>query len=158
MDRFVHLHNHTMYSPLDGMIRPAELVQRAAKLGQRAVAVTDHGLMGALPQFYMEAKKHDVIPILGQEFYITPDAQDKSHRNNFHIVLLALDETGYRLLAELSSIANQPENFYYDARIDHAILKHYRRKLRNHVACLSGCLSSELQRAIAAGKPVESVA
>jgi DNA polymerase-3 subunit alpha len=145
-DKFIHLHNHSTYSPLDGMIRPEELIAKVKQLGQRGVAISDHGNMSAAPQLYMEAKKQDIIPFIGQEFYIVPDASDRTKRSNHHIIFIALNERGYRSLVELTTVANSKENYYYNPRIDHRILNHYRKDFRN-IAVLTACMSGELQSA-----------
>src|SRR5213594_459371 len=125
-DSFVHLHLHTEYSLLDGSIRMKELMKKAAELKMPAVAMTDHGnLFGAI-EFYQEAEKAGVKPIIGCEVYMAPgslkERQASSARDAaFHFTLLAKDETGYRNLVKLVSIGYL-DGYYYRPRIDKDVL------------------------------------
>jgi DNA polymerase-3 subunit alpha len=112
----VHLHVHTQYSLLDGAIRINDLLEKCKELGMEAVAITDHGAMHGALEFYIKAKKAGIKPIIGCEFYIAP--QDRKIHSGakssgdaaFHILLLAMDITGYKNLMKLASIA-QLEGF-----------------------------------------------
>jgi len=138
---FVHLHNHTEYSLLDGAARIPDLVAAAAAQGAQALAITDHGAMFGVIDFYTTCREAGIKPILGCEVYVAPrtrhDRQagvdDKLH----HLVLLAKDETGYRNLMRLVSIG-YTEGFYYKPRVDKEILNRYRRGLVALSACLAG--------------------
>ncbi len=103
---FSHLHCHTQYSLLDGAARIKTLVGKAAEYGQRALAITDHGNLYGVPEFFTSARKAGVQPIIGCEFYITPSGmQDRSDRTRYHQVLLAKNEEGYQNLIKLSSLS-----------------------------------------------------
>ena len=136
---FVHLHNHTEYSLLDGACRVTDLVATALELGMPALAITDHGNMFGAMEFYMEADRQGIKPIIGCEVYVTPssrlnrDSKEKSH----HLVLLAKDETGYKNLIELVSRAYL-EGFYYRARVDKELLEEYHEGLIALTACIQG--------------------
>ncbi|MCL6613086.1 MAG: PHP domain-containing protein, partial [Firmicutes bacterium] len=144
---FVHLHNHTEYSILDGLARPKELIAQAQAFGQPAVAITDHGAVHGLLQFYLEAKKRGVKPILGCEFYLCRDHRDRSRRDDgYHLVLLARDYQGYLNLLKLSTIAHL-DGFYYKPRIDREILLAHNEGLIG----LSGCVGGEIPELLAKG-------
>ena len=144
MNKFIHTHVHSEYSILDGMSRVEDLVKAAKSDGQKAIAVTDHGKMGAVPELIAACKEHDLKPIVGQEFYIVEDAKDKNKDiDNSHLVLLALNDRGYKVLCELSSEASLPENFYRNPRIDYEMLRSYGKELKNIVAYTT-CLSGEI--------------
>lgn len=139
---FVHLHVHTQYSLLDGAIRIDDLLAKCAELGMDAVAVTDHGAMHGALEFYTKARKAGIKPIIGCEFYISAtDRFDKSARSPgeaaFHLVLLAMDRTGYQNLMKLATIA-QLEGFYYKPRIDRQLLTEHHAGLIAFTACLHG--------------------
>ncbi len=137
---FVHLHVHTQYSMLDGAIRLQDLIRRSQEFDMPAVAVTDHGAMYGALQFYEKAKKAGIKPIIGCEFYISQTSRlvhDKTAGHNFHMVLLAMNETGYRNLMKLASIA-QTEGFYYKPRIDKDALLQHQEGLLALTACLHG--------------------
>jgi DNA polymerase-3 subunit alpha len=146
---FVHLHCHSHYSLLDGAGTIAGLIKRAKDLGMPALALTDHGnLYGAL-EFYQEAKKQGINPIIGYEAYIahgsrTEKSADSKKKAYSHLTLLAINHTGYKNLLKLASIAHL-EGFYYKPRIDKEVLVQY----NDGLICLSGCASSEIARLIA---------
>ena len=152
---FVHLHNHTQYSLLDGLTKVPALVKRVKELGMDAVAITDHGLMSGAIEFYKSANDADIKPIIGMEAYIAPrkhtDKDPQHDRQAFHLILLAMNTKGYSNLMRLSSIANL-EGFYYRPRIDRDLLEKYSEGL----IVLSGCAQSELSDAIRQGKLVEA--
>ncbi len=148
MSEFIHLHNHSHFSILDGAATIDALVGAAVENKMPAVALTDHGVMNGVIEFYIKAKEANIKPILGSEFYIAPhgtDRKDKTSRIQGkgegngrgiynHIVLLAKNEIGYKNLVQLSSIGFT-EGFYYKPRIDFEILKKY----SEGIVCLSAC-------------------
>lgn len=150
--RFLHLHNHSEYSLLDGAIRVKDLVTVAKKMGMSAVALTDHGNMfGAIP-FYKEASRAGIKPVLGMETYVAPGGlRDKGRAagsaRNQHLVLLAKNEEGYKNLVKLSSIA-YTEGFYYKPRIDFELLE----RCSGGLIGLSACLQGGISRSLLAGK------
>ncbi|MBR6006665.1 MAG: PHP domain-containing protein, partial [Clostridia bacterium] len=135
---FTHLHVHTEYSLLDGAARIGELVDRAKELGMDSIAITDHGNMYGVIEFYKKCTKAGVKPIIGMEAYVAPKTiQDKTGmRENAHLILLCKNMTGYRNLIKLSSIAFV-EGFYYRPRIDYGLLEKY----SEGIICLSACLA-----------------
>ena len=153
---FVHLHNHSEYSLLDGAFRIADLVRAAMENGMEAVALTDHGnLFGAIP-FYKEAKAAGIKPIIGMEAYIAQGSmRDRTREGgrviNDHLTILVKDEKGYRNLIKLSSIAFL-EGFYYKPRLDLETLASYSEGL----IALSGCLQGGIPRLLLAGKEKEA--
>ncbi len=138
---FVHLHVHTQYSLLDGAIRIGDLLRRVADFGMDAVAITDHGTMFGVIDFYEKARAAGIKPIIGCECYIAPrrlrDKTPLDHKGLTHLLLLAETQEGYRNLCRLMSIA-QLEGFYYKPRIDKEILKEYHKGLIALTACLHG--------------------
>jgi len=150
-EKFVHLHVHTQYSLLDGAIRLDALLKRAKEFGMDAVAITDHGTMFGVAEFYEKAEKAGIKPIIGCECYLAPRRlQDKTPadgKNLSHLVLLAENQEGYRNLCRLASVA-QLEGFYYKPRIDKEILKQHAKGL----IALSACLHGEVPLAILEGK------
>lgn len=148
---FVHLHNHSHYSLLDGLQKIPQMLDRVAELGMSAVALTDHGTLSGAIEFYKEAKSRGIKPIIGLETYVARrghlDKDSKEDSNPYHLTLLAKDNEGYRNLMELSSIASL-EGFYYRPRIDRQLLKKYRAGL----IVLSGCASGEIGMALRDGQ------
>src|SRR5216684_6374026 len=148
-DSFVHLHLHTEYSLLDGAIRMKELMKKAAEFKMPAVAITDHGnLFGAI-EFYQEATKAEIKPIIGCEAYVAPgshkDRPGSRRDAAYHFTLLAQDETGYRNLVKLLTAAHL-DGFHYAPRIDKELLASHSKGLIG----LSGCLAGEINSAIQA--------
>ncbi len=147
---FVHLHVHSEYSLLDGACRLDGLVRRAHELGQTAVAVTDHGVMYGIVDFYEAAKREGIRPILGCEVYVAPRRRtDKEHgvdSENAHLVLLCENETGYHNLLRMVSLA-WTEGLYSRPRVDHELLERYHEGL----IALSACLAGEIPRALRRG-------
>src|SRR6266487_2400920 len=146
-DSFVHLHLHTEYSLLDGALRMKELMKKVVEFGMPAVAVTDHGnLFGAI-EFYQEAEKAGVKPIIGCEAYVAPrshkDRSSSMREAAYHFTLLARDETGYHNLIKLISTAHL-DGFHYRPRIDKELLAAH----SNGLIGLSGCLGGEVNWAI----------
>ncbi|MBS1706062.1 MAG: DNA polymerase III subunit alpha [Armatimonadetes bacterium] len=136
---FVHVHNHTEYSLLDGANRIPEMVARAKDLGQEALAITDHGVMFGVMEFYMECQKKGIKPLIGMEAYVAPNGHKvktgREENSTYHLVLLARDLEGYRNLCKLHTIAAL-EGFYYKPRIDHELLKEHSAGLIGTSACL----------------------
>src|SRR5213595_2590218 len=148
-DSFVHLHLHTEYSLLDGSIRMKELMKKAAEFEMPAVAMTDHGnLFGAI-EFYQEAQRIGVKPIIGCEVYVAPgshkDRPPSRRESAYHFTLLAENEAGYRNLVKLVTAAHL-DGFHYAPRIDKELLAAHSAGLIG----LSGCLASEINSAIQA--------
>ena len=142
---FVHLHNHSDYSLLDGASPIAGMVARAAGMKMPALALTDHGAMFGAVEFYQEARKAGVKPIVGMEAYVTRGSRRDRQRGDtaHHLVLLARDEEGFRNLMRLSSLAYL-EGFYYKPRVDHEILAQYSRGLLALSACPKGEIADDL--------------
>ena len=148
MKDFVHLHVHTQYSLLDGAIRNDRLFSLAKTFGMKACAITDHGNMFGAVDFHFDAKKAGLKPIIGCEAYLAPKSRFdqkkvKGEDNAYHVVLLAMNEQGYKNLLKLISLAHT-EGFYYVPRIDKEILKLYNEGL----ICLTACLKGEIPNAI----------
>ncbi len=145
---FAHLHLHTEYSLLDGACRIRELVAAVRELGQEAVAITDHGVMYGAIDFYKEAKKQGVKPIIGCEVYVAPRGMnDKTHgidSEYSHLVLLCENMTGYRNLIRLVSLS-WTEGFYVKPRIDRRVLREHTEGLIALSACLAGDIPRFLQ-------------
>lgn len=148
---FVHLHNHTHYSLLDGLTKIDELVKRAKDQGSPAVAITDHGNMYGVIEFYQTCKKEGIKPIIGSEVYLAKNSRfDKATRDDarsYHLVLLAKNNVGYHNLIKLVSKGHL-EGFYYKPRIDWELLKEYSEGLIASSACLGG----EIPNLILSGK------
>ena len=149
MPSFTHLHVHSEYSLLDGLIRVPDLVKAAQARGFSALALTDHGVMHGAVQFYQHATKAGIKPIIGCELYVAPrgraDREHEHDRRPYHLTALAESETGYRNLLQLVSRA-QLEGFYYKPRVDRELLARYGEGL----VVLSGCPSAEAPRQIQA--------
>lgn len=148
---FVHLHVHTQYSLLDGAIRIDPLLQRAASFKMTSLAITDHGTMYGVVEFYEKAYKAGIKPIIGCEVYVAPTSRfDKDPRQKgglFHLILLARNAKGYKNLCRLVTAAHL-EGFYYKPRVDKTILSEYSEGL----IALSACLHGEIPRLIQAGR------
>lgn len=147
---FAHLHVHTEYSLLDGASRVKELIRRTKELGMDSVAITDHGVMYGAVRFYKEAKAQGIHPVIGCEVYLAPGMrQERAEVDGtryYHLILLAENETGYRNLVELISLANI-EGYYYKPRIDKELLRQY----HEGVIALSACVAGEIPQAILRG-------
>ena len=149
--RFTHLHTHTHYSLLDGMTRIDELVNRVKELGMDSVAITDHGSMYGVIEFYQKAKKVGIKPIIGCEMYVTENMYDKrpsgssgkSNGGYYHLILLAENNEGYQNLIKLVT-SSHVEGFYYKPRIDKNLLRNHSKGL----IALSACLGGEISRAL----------
>ena len=144
---FVHLHMHTEYSLLDGANKIKELPSRAKELGMKALAITDHGVMFGVVDFYKECKKVGIKPIIGCEVYVAPrtrfDKEPNIDNKYSHLILLAKNEQGYKNLSKLVTIGFT-EGFYYKPRIDLEVLEKYHEGL----ICLSACLAGSINKAI----------
>ncbi len=161
---FTHLHVHSEYSLLDGSIRIADLVSRTKELGMHSVAITDHGAMFGVVQFYKQAVKQGIKPILGVEAYVAlnnltdKEAKDKTL---YHLVLLAENDIGYRNLLKLVSEA-YVNGFYYKPRIDLKILEQYSEGIIGLSACLGGevqkhILNGDIEKAKSAAKSYNDI-
>ena len=152
---FVHLHCHTEYSLLDGAARIKDLVRRTAELEMPAVAITDHGAMFGVVDFYKEASKAGVKPLIGSEVYVAPRSrlqkEPKLDDYQYHLTLLAKDQEGYRNLMRIVS-AGYIEGFYYKPRVDHELLS----KHRSGLIALSGCLAGEIPSRLNRGRDSEA--
>ncbi len=153
---FAHLHVHTEYSLLDGFSNIKKLVRRVKELNMPAVAITDHGTMFGVIEFYKAATEAGVKPIIGVEAYLAArtmhDRDPKLDRTSTHLLLLAENETGYKNLLKIASAA-QLEGFYYYPRIDHDFLAAH----SEGIICTSGCMSAEIPRMILDGKTEEAI-
>ena len=135
---FCHLHCHTQYSLLDGAARIKRLMAKAEEMEMPALAITDHGNLFGVPEFYTSAKRAGIRPIIGCEFYVTASGMsDKSDRVRYHQVLLAKNDEGYRNLIRLSSLS-YTQGYYYKPRIDLETLKQYSGGLVATTCCLQG--------------------
>ena len=146
---FCHLHVHTHYSALDGACKVDELVERAVELGMPALAITDHGVLSGVIQFYQQCRKAGIKPIIGLEAYVVEDRFRKEGQNEerWHLTLLARNGAGYRNLLKLGSLAFL-EGYYYKPRMDYAILKEH----SDGLICLTGCASGRVSRALQNGQ------
>src|SRR5216684_3449999 len=144
---FTHLHLHTLYSLLDGAIRLPDLMESCARTGMKSVAVTDHGNMFGVVNFYQEAKKAGVKPIIGFEAYVAGEKgmANKEQRIGNHLVLLAMNDAGYRNLRYLSTKAFQ-EGFYYDPRVDKPLLRAHNEGIIALTACMAGAVPKAIRR------------
>jgi len=145
--QFIHLHTHSHYSLLDGLSKVPDMVKTAKKNGMNAIAITDHGNMYAAIEQYKECHKAGIKPIIGVEAYIAErgraDKEPGVDNRRYHLTLLAKNKQGYKNLMRLVSIANL-EGYYYKPRMDKEILRQY----SEGIICLSGCMASQLSRAI----------
>ena len=144
---YVHLHNHTHYSLLDGLTKVDELVDFVKETGMEAVAVTDHGTMSGLIDLYKTCKANGIKPILGLEAYVAArgmeDRDPAYDKERFHVTLLAMNNKGFENLCRLMTEA-EVRGKYYKPRIDHEIMEKY----NEGIICLSGCMGSEISMAI----------
>ena len=140
---FVHLHNHTFHSVLDGLTKIHDLVDKVKELGMEAAAVTDHGTMSGILDYYKTAKKAGIKPIIGIETYVATrsrfDRDPGKDKQRFHLTVLAMNNIGFHNLMKLSTRANL-EGMYYKPRIDHDLLE----ELNEGLIVLSGCASGEI--------------
>lgn len=154
---FVHLHVHTQYSILDGFSSISKLFDRAEELGMPALAITDHGNMYGVKEFFKFAAKHpNVKPIIGCEVYVTRHydhkLKDNEHRNYYHLILLAKNYEGYKNLMKIVSTGHIEGKYYDKPRVSHEVLEQY----HEHLICCSACLAGELPKAIVSGNMNEA--
>ncbi|MGC8925268.1 MAG: DNA polymerase III subunit alpha [Calditerrivibrio sp.] len=163
---FVHLHLHSQYSLLDGAIQINKMMDKLKKFGSTAVAVTDHGTMYGVVDFYKKAISNNIKPIIGCEVYVAPDNRknrnyEKGEDKNYHLILLAKNNKGLKNLQYLVSLA-QLEGFYYKPRIDKELLANYSEGLIGLSACLAGeiprqILRGDLKEAVKSAKEYEDI-
>lgn len=148
---FTHLHVHSHYSLLDGLAKVDELIEKAKKEKMTALALTDHGVMYGVIEFYKKAREAGIKPIIGAEIYLAPGSRFskkiKIDDQPFHLILLAKNDEGYKNLIKLISLGHL-EGFYYKPRIDFELLRNYHHGL----IALSGCLAGEIPQAILKNK------
>ncbi len=146
---FTHLHVHTEYSLLDGAARIGDIVRRAAELNMHSLAITDHGCMYGVIDFYNACRKAGIKPIIGMEAYVARKSiyDQPPERDHAHLILLCKNETGYKNLMKLSSIAFV-DGFYYKPRIDYDLLEKHHEGL----ICLSACLAGDVPRYLLNGQ------
>ena len=148
---FTHLHVHTEYSLLDGSSKIKELTARAKELGMDSMAITDHGVMYGVIDFYRAAREVGIKPILVFEVYVAPGSRfdresGAGEDRYYHLVLLAENNTGYKNLMKIVS-KGFVDGFYYKPRVDYEVL----REFHEGIICLSACLAGEVQRFLARG-------
>lgn len=149
---FAHLHVHTEYSLLDGSNKIKECVARVKELGMNSVAITDHGVMYGVIDFYRAAKAAGIHPVLGSEVYVAPGSRfskepwQGNEDRYYHLVLLAENDTGYHNLMKIVS-RGFTEGYYYKPRVDLEVLEEF----HEGIIALSACLAGEVQRYVARG-------
>lgn len=152
---YVHLHNHTHHSLLDGLTKVNELVERVKELGMEAVAITDHGTMSGAIEFYKDAQDAGIKPIVGMEAYVAArsrfDRDPSKDKARYHLIILAMNHVGYQNLMQLTSKASL-EGMYYKPRIDRELLEQHNEGL----IVLSGCASGEVGENLRAGNYEEA--
>ena len=160
---FCHLHFHTEYSLLDSSCKVADAVSTAKELGQEYLAITDHGVLYGVIDFYKQALKAGIKPIIGCEMYIARNGMDEktSQADNLHLVLLAEDNEGYNNLMHLVSLGHL-DGFYYKPRIDKKLLRQYSKGLIGLSACLKGeiaeaCVEGAVDKAVALAKEYSEI-
>jgi len=155
--KFIHLHNHSDYSILDGAITIDKMVQAAIDMDMPGIALTDHGNMFGAVEFYQKATAAGIKPIIGQEFYMAPGSRHTKEKQKgdgdsaYHLLLLAENFEGYKNLMKLSSIG-YTEGFYYKPRIDWEVLQQYSSGL----ICGSACIGGQIPVNILRGRPKEA--
>jgi len=150
-NKFIHIHNHSHYSLLDGLVKIPQMVKKAQEFGMESLALTDHGNMYGAIEFYLECQANNIKPIIGCELYIAPrrmqDKTPKIDTRPYHLVLLAKNLEGYKNLVKLVSEAHL-KGYYYKPRIDKELLSTHAEGLVASSACLHG----EVARMITSGK------
>lgn len=148
---YVHLHNHTQYSLLDGLTKLPDLFDFVKNTGMEAVAMTDHGTLSGAIEFYKLAGSQEIKPIIGIETYVAArrhtDKDPAKDKQRYHLILLAMNMKGYQNLMQLSTIANL-EGYYYFPRIDHDLLEKY----NEGIIALSACMGGEVGDALKQGQ------
>lgn len=146
---YVHIHNHTQYSLLDGLTRVPDLVNFVKESGMTAVGMTDHGTLSGTIEFYKEATANAIKPLIGIETYVAArkhtDKDPQKDKQRFHLILVAMNNKGYQNLMRLSTIANL-DGYYYFPRIDHELLEKYNEGLIATSACLGGEIGNAIQQ------------
>ena len=150
MAEFVHLHNHSHYSLLDGAARIDQIIAKVSELGQKSFALTDHGNMFGAVEFYKSATEAGIKPIIGMEAYVAPGVHTEKRtytegKRAYHLVLLVKNEIGYRNLLKLTSLAYL-DGFYFNPRVDKALLRRHAEGLVATSACLSGQVTYHASR------------
>ena len=155
MPEFIHLHNHTEYSLLDGYARIKKLVKKAKESGARAVAMTDHGNTYGAIKFYKECNNAGIKPLIGLEAYTCHDMtlKDREHNDRFHLVLIAKNLVGFHNVMNVSS-AGFVDGFYDKPRVDYGVLEKY----SEGVICLSACIAGEINRLLLDGRYDDALA
>ena len=145
---YVHLHNHTQYSLLDGLTRIGPLMDYVKEQGMEAVAMTDHGTLSGAIDFYKEAEAKEIKPIIGIETYVAArkhtDKDPVKDKQRYHLILLAMNNTGYQNLMQLSTTANL-DGYYYFPRVDHDLLEKYNEGIIALSACMGGEVGDRLK-------------
>ncbi|MDQ3123298.1 MAG: DNA polymerase III subunit alpha [bacterium] len=148
VDCYVHLHNHSHYSLLDGLTKVSAMLESVKKSGMSAIAMTDHGTLSGSIDFYKEAETYRIKPIIGMETYVAArkltDKEPGRDKQNYHLILLAMNNKGYQNLMRLSTTANL-QGFYYKPRIDHELLEKYNEGLIVLSACIGGEVGDALR-------------
>ncbi len=155
---FVHLHTHTEFSLLDGAARIESLVSKACSCGMPAIGISDHGNLFGIPKFVLEARKKNLRPVIGSEFYICDDhtaraqrhGRDDGEKGTFHQILFAKNEVGYKNLLKLSSLSFT-EGYYYKPRIDRKLLAQHHEGLIATTCCLASEINQKILRNDEAG-------
>ena len=158
---FTHLHLHTGYSLLDGSSKIPELVKRVKELGMDACAITDHGVMYGVIEFYKACKAEGIKPIIGCEVYVAPGSRfekgkEKSAERYNHLILLAENDTGHKNLMKLVS-RGFTEGFYYKPRVDYELLSEYHEGIIASSACLAGIVPTKLRNGDYEGAKAEAM-
>jgi DNA polymerase-3 subunit alpha len=142
---FINLHNHSEYSLLDGLSSPIDMAKKAKQLGQQAIAITDHGNMFGVIEFYKACKKENIRPIIGVETYLNPDINPEKNKTSgklrYHLCLFAKNYNGYKSLCNIVSQAHL-KGFYYKPRIDFNLLS----DLAEDIIVSSGCIQGEIPK------------
>lgn len=141
---FNQIHTHSCASKRDALSKVSDLVSEAKRLGQRAIAISDHGVLHAIPELYRECRKQGVKPIAAMEGYLTEDVNDPDSKTNYHQLLIAINETGWKNLMRLSSEAYT--HFHNRPRFDWAMMEKYSEGIIATSSCLSGVIPSLLKR------------
>src|SRR5512133_848607 len=146
---YVHLHNHTQFSLLDGLTRIPDLIDYVKETGMTAVGMTDHGTLSGAVEFYKEAVGKGIKPLVGIETYVAArkhtDKAPQKDKNRFHLILISMNHKGYQNLMKLSTEANL-NGFYYYPRIDNDLLEKYNEGLIASSACLGGEIGDALKQ------------
>ena len=149
---FVHLHLHTEYSLLDGVGKIDDYLDRAIALKMQAMAITDHGNLFGVLEFYKKAMKKGIKPIIGLEAYVAENSMEAKEGRNFHLILLAENNRGYKNLLKISS-ESYLKGFYYKPRVDKEFLKEH----SDGIIALSACMQGEISRRILDNESKENI-